>query len=208
LQLAREAGCIYFFVGIESFSDESLQSVNKRINNVEKYQTLIGKIHKHGISVQAGIIFGFDTDNNDVFKKTLDACNQLGIDGATVSILTPLPKTPVYEQFKKEGRLLTDDWSWYNGKTRVAFQPKQMTSEELFAGYMWFRKALYSPKSIIKRMLVSRTNVIHNLVVNIGYRLSLKGTVERVEHFVSEESNSIERENKKSSKISFFDSYD
>lgn len=176
LQLAKESGCIYFFVGIESFSEESLQSVNKRINNVAKYEQLIGDIHRHGISVQAGIIFGFDTDNRDVFKKTLDACNHLGIDGVTVSILTPLPKTPVYEQYKREGRLLTDDWSAYNGKTRVAYQPKQMTAEELFEGYMWFRKEFYSWKSIGKRMKVSRVNLLHNLLVNLGYKISIKGT--------------------------------
>lgn len=176
LQLAKESGCIYFFVGIESFSDESLRSVNKRINNVKKYEELIGSIHRHGISVQAGIIFGFDTDNRDVFKKTLDACNHLGIDGVTVSILTPLPKTPVYEQYKREGRLLTDDWSAYNGKTRVAYQPKQMTPEELFEGYMWFRKEFYSWKSLFKRMSVSRVNLLHNLFVNLGYKLSIRGT--------------------------------
>jgi radical SAM superfamily enzyme YgiQ (UPF0313 family) len=178
LKMAKEAGCIYFFVGIESFSDESLHSVNKRINQVEKYKKLIGNIHKHGISVQAGIIFGFDTDNRDVFKKTLDACNELGIDGVTVSILTPLPKTPVYEQYKQEGRLLTDDWSAYNGKTRVAFQPKQMTPEELFDGYMWFRKEFYSWKSIIKRMRVSKVNLLHNLLVNLGYKMSIRGTID------------------------------
>lgn len=179
LKLAKEAGCIYFFVGIESFSDESLQSVNKRINNVEKYQTLISSVHKHGISIQAGIIFGFDTDQRDVFRKTLEACNELGIDGVTVSILTPLPNTPVYEQYKKEGRLLTDDWSVYNGKTRVAFQPKQMTPEELFEGYIWFRKEFYSWKSFIKRMRVSRVNLLQNLLINLGYRRSIKGTFDR-----------------------------
>lgn len=174
LKLAKEAGCIYFFVGIESFSDESLQSVNKRINHVEKYQTLINKVHKHGISIQAGIIFGFDTDTKAVFKKTFDACNELGIDGVTVSILTPLPKTPVYEQYKNEGRLLTNDWTAYNGKTKVAFQPKQMSARELMEGYTWFRKAFYSPTSFFKRMRVSRTNILYNLIVNVGYRISIR----------------------------------
>lgn len=50
------------------------------------------KIHKHGILIQAGIIFGFDSDTIDVFKNTLKACEELGIDGATASILTPYLK--------------------------------------------------------------------------------------------------------------------
>jgi radical SAM superfamily enzyme YgiQ (UPF0313 family) len=183
IKLAKEAGCIYFFVGIESFSAESLQSVNKRINQVEKYQTLINNIHKYDISVQAGIIFGFDTDNKDIFKRTLDACNHLGIDGVTVSILTPLPNTPVYDQFKRESRLITDDWSVYNGKTKVTFQPKQMTADELFEGYMWFRKEFYSWGSFLKRMRVSRVNLLHNLLINLGYRISINGTFDKKKSF-------------------------
>ncbi|WP_026477834.1 B12-binding domain-containing radical SAM protein [Alkaliphilus transvaalensis] len=173
LQLAKESGCIYFFIGLESFSEASLQSVNKGINNVKGYQKIIDLIHQYGISLQAGIIFGFDTDAKDVFNNTLLACNQLGIDGATVSILTPLPKTPLYKQLKEEGRLLTEDWTHYNGKTRVAYQPKNMTPKELFEGYMKFRKEFYSFKSIYKRLKKSRTNLLHNLIVNLGYKMSL-----------------------------------
>lgn len=176
LRLAKEAGCIYLFVGIESFSKESLGSVNKEINEVEKYKSIIDKVHRNGICIQAGIIFGFDTDKKDVFKKTLDACNELGIDGVTVSILTPLPKTPIYTQLKEENRLITKDWSYYNGKTRVAFIPKNMSSEELFQGYMWFRKEFYSLKSIYTRLKRSKTNIIYNLAMNLGYKISLSGT--------------------------------
>jgi len=176
LKLAKESGGIYFFVGLESFSEMSLASVNKSINNVKGYKRIIDLINRNGISVQAGIIFGFDTDTKDVFKITLEACNKLGIDGVTVSILTPLPRTPLYEQLKKEKRLLSTDWTYFNGKTRVAFKPKNMTSKELFDGYMWFRKEFYSMKSIIKRLLVSKTNIMHNFIVNLGYKFSIKET--------------------------------
>lgn len=136
LRLAKESGCLYLFVVLESFYEESLLSVNKGINNVKTYREIINLIHRYSISIQAGIIFGFDTDKKDVFQKTLKACNDLGIDGATVSILTPLPNTPLYEKLKAEGRLITDDWTYYNGKTRVAFKPQNMTPGELFEGYI------------------------------------------------------------------------
>ncbi|WP_315118462.1 B12-binding domain-containing radical SAM protein [uncultured Clostridium sp.] len=177
LMLAKKAGCIYFFVGLESFSKETLESVNKGLNNVDKYKELIDSVHKYGICVQAGIIFGFDTDKKEVFKRTLDMCNYLGIDGATVSILTPLPKTPLYYQLKEEGRLLTEDWSYYNGKTKVAFQPKNMSAEELFDGYMWFRRNFYSLKSITARLRKSKANILYNLIVNLGYKVSIRKSV-------------------------------
>jgi len=173
LALASDSGCIYFFVGLESFSGESLASVKKESNNVVTYATAIDAIHRHGISVWAGIVFGFDTDYRDVFRKTLTACEQFGIDGVTPSILTPLPGTPIFDEWKEAGRLIHSDWTYYNGKTRVCFFPSNMTAEELFDGYTWFRNRFYSFRSMAKRLLVSRTNVIHNFIINLGYKLSL-----------------------------------
>lgn len=173
LSLAKEAGCLYFFIGLESFYAESLASVGKESNNVARYARTIRLIHRHGISVWAGIIFGFDADCPEVFQNTLRACDRLGIDGVTPSILTPFPGTPIFEEWKRDGRLLYSDWTYYNGKTRVSFQPKRMTPEELYDGYMWFRKHVYSFRSILSRLLVSRTNVVHNLVINLGYKWAL-----------------------------------
>lgn len=173
LQLAREAGCLYFFIGLETFTDDGLASVNKGFNQASKYQATISLIHRHGISVQAGIIFGLEEDTREVFASTLKACESLGIDGVTVSLLTPLPGTRLHEEMRRDGRLRSDDWAWYNGKTRVAFTPKQMTAEELFAGYIWFRKQFYSFPSIFRRMAASRTNRAHVFLISLGYRLSL-----------------------------------
>jgi radical SAM superfamily enzyme YgiQ (UPF0313 family) len=173
LSLARQSGCKYLFIGLESFSSESLHSVNKGVNNVKKYKSIIDLLHKYGISIQAGIIFGFDADTKDVFKQTLLICNELGIDGVTVSILTPLPRTPLYAEMKKEGRLLSEDWTDYNAKTKVVFKPKNMTADELLEGYMWFRKNFYSIESIIKRLKASKTNIFYNLLINLGYKFSI-----------------------------------
>lgn len=173
LALAKTAGCLYLFVGLESFSEASLSDAGKPINRVSDYKKIIDRIHRHGIMIQAGIVFGFDGDTLAVFDETIIACETLGIDGATVSILTPFPKTPIYEQFKAEGRLLTEDWSKYNSKTAVAFQPKNMTADELFDGYLHFRRRFFSFGSFVRRMRISKTNILINFVMNLGYRLGI-----------------------------------
>lgn len=170
LRLAKKAGCVYLFLGLESFSESGLQHANKRFNRVDHYNEIIKRIHRYGISVQAGIIFGFDSDTIDTFDFTLEFCESIGIDGVTPSILTPFPGTSPYDQFKKEGRLLPVDWSYYNSKTRVSFQPKHLTPEELLNGYHNFRGRFYSLKSIIKRLGNSKVNVFYNLLMNYGYR--------------------------------------
>jgi radical SAM superfamily enzyme YgiQ (UPF0313 family) len=173
LQTARQAGCLYLFIGLESFSQDSLETAGKTINQTASYKEIISLIHRNGIMIQAGIVFGFDTDTEDTFDETLHACEQLGIDGATVSILTPLPQTPFFHDFRKAGRLLDCDWSAYNGKTQVVFKPENMTPEQLFNGYMRFRRKFYSLPSFIKRMKVSKVNILHNFLINAGYFLAL-----------------------------------
>jgi radical SAM superfamily enzyme YgiQ (UPF0313 family) len=173
LSLAKSAGCLYLFIGLESFSEESLGDAGKGINCISDYEPVISAIHRHGIMVQAGIVFGFDSDTLSVFDTALNACEKLGIDGATVSVLTPFPKTPVYEKLKADGRLLPVDWSKYDSKTAVAFTPQNMSAEELLSGYNRFRKRFYSIGSFIRRMRVSRTNVVVNFIVNLGYKLGV-----------------------------------
>jgi len=123
---------------------------------------------------RAGIIFGFDGDRKDVFQSTLKACEELGIDGATASLLTPLPGTPLYEQFKEEGRLFSPNWADYNGKTRVTYLPRHMSPRELYEGYMWFRKNFYSWRSIFKRLRTSKVNLPYSFMVNVGYKIALE----------------------------------
>ncbi|MHB1043341.1 MAG: B12-binding domain-containing radical SAM protein [Eubacteriales bacterium] len=174
LSLAKTAGCVYLFLGLESFSEQGLRDANKSFNCVEQYGPIVSALHFHGISVQAGIVFGFDSDTVEVFENTLDLCEDIGIDGVTASILTPFPGTTLYEQFKKEGRLLPVDWSYYNAKTRVAFRPKQMTSDELLEGYNKFRGNIYSWRSIVSRLAKSKVNLAYNLLINLGYRKAYK----------------------------------
>jgi len=173
LRLAHESGCVYLFIGLESFSEEGLASVKKGFNRVAQYGRTIELIHQHRICVQAGVMFGFDADTREVFARTLRACEELGIDGVTVSLLTPLPGTDLHAEMKQAGRLISDDWAWFNGKTRVAFTPRQMSAKELFDGYLRFRRQFYSYRSIFRRMAVSKTNLLHNFLVNLGYKWSL-----------------------------------
>jgi len=169
LEAAARAGCACLFLGLESFSVRSLALANKAFNVVEGYQEAVARIHSRGIAVQAGIVFGFDGDDETTFEKTLVEATRLGLDGATVSVLTPFPRTPLYEQLESAGRLLTRDWSYYNGKTAVAFRPARMTPEALWNGYMWFRRRFFSRECARERRRRSGVRTLQSLVLNWGY---------------------------------------
>ena len=137
LRLAAESGCKAFFLGLESFSQASLDGTNKSFNQAKDYRELVAKLHGYGIAVQAGIMLGFDQDGPDVFERTLEAAGKIGIDNATISLVIPFPGTRLFERLEREGRILTRDWARYNGKTDVVFRPKLMTPDVLQAGFEW-----------------------------------------------------------------------
>jgi radical SAM superfamily enzyme YgiQ (UPF0313 family) len=150
LILARKSGCVEWFVGFESVSQAALNGIKKTHNKVEDFRKMIKRVHRHGMSIQGGIIFGFDEDTPDIFDTTLEKINEIEMDVLEVNILTPYPGTPLYDRMEKSGRLLTKDWSRYN-QVDVVYQPKNMSVDELYNGARKVAKEFYSYKNIIKR---------------------------------------------------------
>ena len=177
LRLAAESGCKALFIGLESVNQLSLAGSSKDHNQVSEYKRLLQRFHEHGIAVQAGIMFGFDQDDRDVFARTVDMMGDIGLDNATISLMVPYPGTPAYAKLRQEGRIVDADWRHYNGKTHVVYRPRQMTPDELMAGYEWAKTQFYSPGYIFRRLMVSRTGLWWNIPRNLGYMAGLTGEV-------------------------------
>ena len=174
LELAARSGCKQLFIGLESISQASLDGARKGFNRVADYAQAIERIHSHGIAVQAGIVFGFDQDGPAIFDDTLDFLEGAGVQNATFNILTPFPGTGLYQRFEAEGRILTRDWSKYNGRADVVFQPKQMSPEELLAGYQDANRRFYSWGSVYRRLSRSSVGLFWTLPLNLAYALALR----------------------------------
>jgi len=173
LALAARSGCKQLFVGLESISQASVNEVHKRFNRVSDYARAIERIHSHGIAVQAGLVFGFDQDGPEIFRETVDFLEATGVQNATFNILTPFPGTRLYERMQAEGRILTRDWSKYNGRADVVFQPKQMSPGELLAGYEYANRRFYSLRSICRRLKFSPVGLPWALPLNLAYSFAL-----------------------------------
>lgn len=169
LDLAARSGCKQLFIGLESISQGSVNEVRKGFNRVSEYAHAIERIHAHGIAVQTGLVFGFDHDTGGIFSETLDFLESAGVQNATFNILTPFPGTRLYQRLEEEGRILTRDWSRYNGRADVVFKPKLMTSDELLAGYDYANRRFYSWSSVCKRLARSPVGLPWVLPLNLAY---------------------------------------
>ncbi len=165
IKLAARAGCRGLFIGFESISEECLREVGKRHNIVEEYRRAIRRLHAFGISIIGAFIFGFDNDDKDVFKRTVEFVYRERIDLPQFSILTPLPGTTLYERFEREGRILSRDWSKYTGNHCV-FYPKNMSPEELEAGLRWAYKEANSFLHLVRRSLCFSKRLPVSILLN------------------------------------------
>lgn len=152
LDLMRDSGCIGVFLGIESFSAESLGDAHKRQNKIENYKNAVAAIHKRGIAVMAGFIAGFDHDTRKSIEEMADRIMEIGIDVPFLSVMTPFRGTPVYHELLKEGRMLDKGWQFYNGYN-VAFVPKKMSPGELLLAHRNLWKKAFSVRYSVRRML-------------------------------------------------------
>ncbi len=113
--------------------------------NTRNFRDAIEKIHDHGIAIVGCFIFGADTQNRDVFKRTVDFALENETVAVQMTLETPLPGTAFYRQMAEERRLLlTDypgDWKHYNIFEPV-FRTKHTTPREAYEGLLWaYREA-------------------------------------------------------------------
>lgn len=180
MKLAAESGCSGLFFGLESVFETQLKRMKKSITEVRKIEEAIKRVKDFGIYFHASLIFGFDADTETVFPETLEFLNRTKMGTASLNILTPYPGTMVYERFKKEGRLLTEDWKYYDHSTCV-FRPKNMSAYELQRGMIWVKKEFSKMSNIIKRFPGNLSHPLLYLILNFSMNRKIKTDYKRLE---------------------------
>src|SRR4030043_157230 len=151
LKLCRLSGCAALFFGLESVSPSSLMAMEKTLKSIEETEEAIKIIQDNGIALHPSIILGFDTDTKAIFDDTLEFLARNKLPTMALQVLTPYPGTRIYERFKDQERIISHDWSHYDHHT-VAFQPKNMTPQELAEGHPHVQSEFYSFSSIIRHL--------------------------------------------------------
>jgi hypothetical protein len=109
LQLMRQAEFQTVFVGIETPEVDALKQMRKEQNATLPMLEAIGTLNSYGLEVTSGIILGLDTDTAETeerLKAFIDASN---VPILTINLLQALPKTPLWDRLKRDGRVVADD---------------------------------------------------------------------------------------------------
>lgn len=152
-QLAR-SGCAQVLIGFETTNKEGLHGLDKanwKYKQWDQYQKSIEKIQSYGISVNGCFIFGFDTDNEITMAQTEAFIKESKLSEVQITLLTPFPGTALYQQLKKENRLLADAYWDKCTLFDLNFVPKQFEVAELEQRFQEIMTSIYTRDQVQQR---------------------------------------------------------
>lgn len=161
LTAMKKAGCFLVLMGFESVNPESLKQMKKSANLASDYEEIIKRIYKHKLLIYGTFVLGYDGDTVEVFDQIFDFAVRNHIAVTNFNPLIPMPGTKVYERMEEEGRLLYKKW-WLSDNYRyghTAYQPANMTPDDLRDGCLRIRTKFYSVPCILKRLFANPANL-------------------------------------------------
>jgi radical SAM superfamily enzyme YgiQ (UPF0313 family) len=153
LDLMARSGCLGVLIGFESLNSENLRRMGKAWNAPAEYGEKIRRIHARGIAIYATFMFGYDHDTLAEIARTVDFAVAQKFHLAAFNHVVPFPGTPLYDELKREGRLIHERWWLTPGVSfgDVVFRPARMSAQELTDGCFAARRRFFSTRSILAR---------------------------------------------------------
>ena len=111
----------------------------------------VRRIQDAGIEVMAGMIVGFDHDDEGIFADHLRFLEEARIPIAMTGMLQAPRRTPLYERMRREGRLLGECGGDQFGFTNI--RPARMSVEQLYRGYRALLTEQYSYRAFRRRCM-------------------------------------------------------
>ncbi|MHA2049667.1 MAG: B12-binding domain-containing radical SAM protein [Promethearchaeota archaeon] len=175
-----KAGFWLFFLGIESFKQESLDDIQKKVklNDIIK---AIKILHENDIVIIGSMLVGssLDEEEKDI-NLMIRIVKTLGIDFPLYSIMTPLPGTKFREILIEKDYLISHNWNEYNFTTAVnrlnnlsKEKLEQLLSKAYYHGYFdrgWKNTfmRMYRKKGINLIVKSKKLNAIRDLLSFFG----------------------------------------
>ena len=99
VRLMKKAGCIEMRIGMESANDEVLKYMQKDIT-VEEFIKGVEIVKKEKMGFSLHCIFGSPMETEETIKNNLKLIKKVNPTFVSFNILTPLPGSQLYEQYK------------------------------------------------------------------------------------------------------------
>ena len=144
LEMMRQAYFCTLFCGIETPELGALRAMSKDHNAQMSILEAVATLNSYGIEVVSGIILGLDTDTVQTPDHIIEFIRRSHIPMLTINLLQALPRTPLWERLREEGRLVEAE----GRESNIAFR---LPYDDVIA--MWRRciATAYAPEELYRR---------------------------------------------------------
>ncbi len=169
LELLAKSNCMQVLIGFESINYKSVKSLDKgwKYKYFDNYAKAIDKIQSYGITVNGCFVLGFDTDTKETFKETEEFIKASNLSEVQITILTAFPKTELYNQLKRENRLIFENYWEKCTLFDVTFVPKNFTVKELENEFLELMINIYAEDVVKERKKRFKQTLLNRRKLNI-----------------------------------------
>lgn len=147
----REANCQLIHFGVESGSQKMLNSMKKG-TTVEQNAKGIKMAKESGIAVAISVVVGYPGETKELLKETFDFIRKTEPDYVYVCQAIPYPGTEMYDELKKLGWKVSDDWNSYDEQSAV-FENPLISPLEIDEMRGKFYDDFFSPTYFLKKSI-------------------------------------------------------
>ncbi|MGH7233251.1 MAG: glycosyltransferase [Nitrospiraceae bacterium] len=134
LEKMRAAGCVGILIGVESGDERVMHHRDgKKGLTVPKLAHLRARTRQLGIRLHFLLIIGLPLETRQSIVGTYDLIQRYHPDTIGVTIITPYPGTPLYDEGLREGWIDSLQWQDYGGHQVVMHTPN-LSREDLVQG--------------------------------------------------------------------------
>jgi len=148
VELLGKAGCFEIFLGVESLDRETLKTMHKNHNRPEQYRHIVEMCREYGVPTHFSNIIGFPDQTGEDIRQHLDTLREIGPPVASFYILTPIPGTEQYDEYRRDGLLVDRNLDLYD-TTCLTWEHPHMSKEEVAEWLFWCYERFYA--SLIRK---------------------------------------------------------
>ena len=155
--LMKQANFRFILIGLESVNQQTLDRLHKGIR-VEQITETCRMAKAAGLEPHITVMVGYPWETKEDAIATIRLAREMFkkgyIDTLQATIVVPYPGTPMFEEARQNGWLLTEDWNRYDMKESVWKSP--MDNKDVMQFTQGLYKAALNPIFIGRKILSIR----------------------------------------------------
>jgi radical SAM superfamily enzyme YgiQ (UPF0313 family) len=156
LELMRDCGCFFIFIGLETLNKDAVEAMNKPVNRLDYYKA-VENIQTMGMHVIGSFIVGTDDCTLETFDEIAEYVAVSKQSWLMVNIMNSPPGTVQLRTMEDEGRNIVYSYDELDGAHATVKHPT-MSREEIEEGFRNLYRQVYDWTAMRKRFSWSLDN--------------------------------------------------